>query len=129
MSWYEILINIVIAIFTGLISGYIVSAYYRNREERERNNQEIHSFKQRLGRYLELISIELQAFIESDQGNEECEILKKSLIDPPVLRNDIEYENDEIRKAFKVLNELSTDLSSSPNHNIHYFEQLSKIRR
>lgn len=120
MSWCELISNVILSLITGLLSGWIVSDYFRRKQQMEEWLRNFNEQKQLLSKFIGAISEEIDFIIQLKKENmniniEEINELKR-LISQKRPKHD----------TFKFLTaESKKDINEIVNYIDHLYEELT----
>lgn len=85
MEFSDLVLNVIIGIVSGCISGYVVSLYFAKKEEESQWGKELSNDKQTMSRYITLVLWELDQLM--DGSGKETADLRRLLQSPPLFRS------------------------------------------
>lgn len=81
MNFNDLVLNLLLGIVSGCVSGYLISLYFKNKDEQTKWKSDLDEDKQTMSRFIDMVCLDFEQLMDSD--DRETKELLKLLKSPP----------------------------------------------
>lgn len=132
MNFNEIALNLLLGIVSGSVSGYLISLYFKNKDEQTKWKSDLDEDKQTMSRFIDMVCLDFEQLMDS--SNRENNDLLKLLKSPPRFKsfkdlNKIKPEHQTFtRDAYELFDEIYYYLKEEVPEEPYEIPQLDYVK-